>query len=99
MSTPGKTTRERGYGTAHKNLRKSYEKLVASGEALCWRCLENGLPEDQARIDPTDDWDLGHDDHDRTKYRGPEHVACNRGAPSRAKAGVTGPAFDHSRTW
>jgi hypothetical protein len=23
-------------------------------------------------------WDLGHDDFDRTIYRGPEHQRCNR---------------------
>lgn len=93
------TTAQRGYGTAHRKLRKQYEHLVASGEATCWRCLANGLTPDQARIDPTQPWDLGHDDHDRTQYRGPEHVTCNRGAPSKAKADHAGPAYDHSREW
>ena len=25
-------------------------------------------------------WDLGHDDYDRSIYRGPEHARCNRSA-------------------
>jgi hypothetical protein len=29
-------------------------------------------------IKPGDKWDLGHDDWDKTRYSGPEHLACNR---------------------
>ena len=64
----GRTT-ERGYGRAHRNLRAGYQLLMDQGQAYdCWRC---GDP-----IDPTC-WHLGHDDHDRSIYRGPECVPCN----------------------
>jgi hypothetical protein len=60
----------RGYGSRHKALRKRWEPKVAAGVVGCARC---GKP-----IAPGSAWDLGHDDHDRTKYNGPEHRACNR---------------------
>lgn len=68
----------RGYGRAHRQLRDQWAPLVAAGAVTCWRC--NHL------IGPRDPWDLGHDDHDRTRYRGPEHIACNRATrtPDRA---------------
>jgi hypothetical protein len=60
----------RGYGPAHKALRRRWAADVARGEVCCVRCgrfIFRGEP-----------WDLGHDDHDRTRYTGPEHRACNR---------------------
>jgi hypothetical protein len=45
---------------------------VEAGHIECWRC--------GYAIAPDEPWDLGHDDEDRTRYRGPEHVACNRSA-------------------
>jgi hypothetical protein len=97
------TTTQRGYDYQHKKLRKQYEPHVRSGQATCWRCLANGLPPEQARIKPGDDWDLGHDDHqlnpDGTrKVRGPEHIACNRATAGRHTA-LTGPPVDTSRRW
>ena len=64
------TTSQRGYGRGHRALKKHLEPVVAAGLARCWRC---GEP-----IDKDEPWDLGHDDHDRSRYRGPEHRACNR---------------------
>lgn len=72
---------DRGYGQQHRKIRDSYRALVASGGALCARCM---LP-----IDPSDAWDLGHDDQDRTLYSGPEHARCNRHAGARNGGRVT----------
>ncbi|UYL87831.1 polynucleotide kinase [Gordonia phage OneDirection] len=80
------TTTQRGYGSKHQNTRKRHEATVRAGNATCWRC---GQP-----IKTDEPWDLGHDDTDRTKYRGPEHVKCNRGAPRRQAHGA-----DTSRKW
>lgn len=65
----------RGYGAAHEALRRRYAPFVARGKVTCWRC---GL-----KIEPTEPWDLGHDDDDRARYTGPEHVRCNRATASR----------------
>lgn len=82
-----RTTAERGYGPDHKAERKRWEPVVRSGRAICWRC--------NRPIPPSGPWDLGHDDVDRSKYMGPEHVGCNRGAPSRNRAANC----DTSREW
>jgi hypothetical protein len=57
---------------------------VELGQDDCWRC---GKP-----ILPGDLWDLGHDDFDRDRYRGPEHRRCNRAAAGRV-------AVRRSRVW
>lgn len=72
------TTTQRGYGHDHQQLRKQAARLVATGTARCWRC--------EQLIDPREPWDLGHDDHDRTIYRGPEHQACNRATRRHTRA-------------
>jgi hypothetical protein len=74
-------TNARGYGSQHRAERAKWEHSVASGNAICWRCAQP--------IVPTDSWDLGHDDDDRTKYKGPEHTRCNRAAGGRKGAAVT----------
>lgn len=62
------------YNHTHRRLRRALAPLVASGLANCVRCGEL-IPAGAA-------WDLGHDD--RTgRHAGPEHAACNRGAPNR----------------
>jgi hypothetical protein len=69
MPSTGSTS-HRGYGNAHRKLRKQWEPRVSSGTVNCWRCGQ--------LIQRREPWDLGHDDADRTKYRGPEHIKCNR---------------------
>jgi hypothetical protein len=73
------STSGRGYGWNHQLRRKALEPLVAAGHATCWRC---GRP-----ILPTEKWDLGHDDEDRTRYRGPEHASCNRATNANRRSG------------
>jgi hypothetical protein len=68
---------QRGYDSEHERIRASWQRILDSGKPItCWRpgC---GKP-----IDPSN-WHLGHDDHDRTKYRGPECVPCNTATASR----------------
>lgn len=76
---------QRGYGPAHRKLRANWAKRVAAGNVNCARC---GKP-----ILPGQPWDLGHDDHDRTRYNGPECVPCNRSTARRR------PPRRHSRDW
>lgn len=75
---PRPTSAQRGYGYKHQKLRKRVARQVARGEAYCWRCLEEGKTKEEAWISPDSNWDLGHDDIDRSLYRGPEHASCNR---------------------
>jgi len=95
------STAQRGYGSAHQRLRKRLEPIVASGQAECWRC---GLP-----IQPGQEWDLGHDDEDRSIYRGPEHARradcpaggnrATRRLDRRPDAAPTAPPVDTTREW
>ncbi len=73
--------RSEAYGKTHKRLRSSWAKRVAAGGVSCARC---GLP-----IAVGAEWDLGHDDFDRTRYAGPEHRRCNRRAGGRVGAAIT----------
>ena len=72
------TTTQRGYGSAYAREARAWKRKVAAGQlVLCWRC---GLP-----ITDPNDVHLGHDDHDRTITRGPEHGrACNLRAAGKA---------------
>lgn len=62
---------DRGYDAAHVRESARWKAKVAAGEHVtCWRCGE-------PITDPSD-VHLGHDDHDRSITRGPEHGrACN----------------------
>lgn len=75
------STTDRGYGAAHQRERAKWKPKVDAGVVDCWRCGKRIKP------DPTltgDGWDLGHDDNDRSIYRGPEHSTCNRSKTGRA---------------
>jgi hypothetical protein len=74
---PRASTSSRGYGHMHQQLRKRWALEVATGQVPCARCGE--------LIRPDEPWDLGHDDHDRSKYTGPEHRACNRATNKRRR--------------
>ncbi len=67
---PRPQAHKRGYDWVHRRLRAKWGARVARGEVTCWRCRKP--------IRSWQAWDLGHDDEDRTVYRGPEHEACNR---------------------
>lgn len=69
------TPAQRGYGEAHRRLRATYQQRMNAGEMFtCWRC---GKP-----INPRS-WHLGHDDKDRSIYRGPECPLCNLATSGR----------------
>jgi hypothetical protein len=71
-------TATRGYGGEHQKLRRQYaDQLEREGVLQCWRC---GRP-----ILPGMKWHLGHDDWDRSIYRGPEHARENVRAPHLKK--------------
>ena len=105
MPSRGGTT-ARGYGYQHQAKRDRWKPKVAAGQVRCWRC--------KLHIQSGQKWDLGHDDYDRTKYRGPEHALakdCPAGG-NRATAGrrganpntgtvyiVTGPPASGKSTW
>lgn len=78
---------DRGYGYEHQKLRARVKRDVDAGRAYCWRCTK--------KIEPGSSFDLGHEDHDRTKYAGPEHVACNRATATHREANIV----DTSREW
>ena len=94
MPVPKRTTTAAGYGNAHQKLRKVWATKVDAGQVNCWRCgrwIRPGTP-----------WDLGHDDRDRGRYRGPEHARCNRATAThnakRKRRRITGlPRW--SRNW
>lgn len=75
------TRAQRGYGIDHDRTRRALAPIVAAGHATCWRC--------QAPITPGTDWHVGHDDHDRSITRGPEHAHCNLSAAGRSSHGLT----------
>jgi hypothetical protein len=73
----GNTT-ARGYGAAHQRKREQLLAAFQPGQP-CARC---GQP-----IASADDADLGHDDSDRSQYRGLEHKRCNRATSGRSRRG------------
>lgn len=74
------TRQQRGYGAEHDRLRAEYQRRMDAGETFtCWRCAEAGKPHE---VDPQH-WHLGHDDDDRSIYRGPECPAGNLATSQR----------------
>ena len=69
-------TTARGYGWQHQQLRAKVKRLVDQGDQTCWRC--------ERWLNPEEPWDLGHDDDDRSVYKGPECRPCNRATNGRA---------------
>lgn len=65
----------------HKARRKAIQAQIDTGQPVaCWRCgrpIVKGSP-----------WHLGHDDRDRTVYRGAECPTCNLTAAARKGARV-----------
>jgi hypothetical protein len=98
-------TRMKGYDARHQRVRRSWKLAVDAGEVACWRCGRL-IPPGGVGSCPAilasgrrcgknhRTWHLGHDDNDRTVYRGPEHPCCNVGAPRR-----TPPPARRSRIW
>lgn len=76
-----RSTSERGYGSSHQALRKAWQAKVSAGGVVCQRCGFEILPEGQ--------WDLGHDDNDRTAPQTPEHARCNRRAGGKKGAAAS----------
>jgi len=74
------TRQARGYDANHDRERRRWQQRLDAGETIiCWRCAETGTPH---KINPNH-WDLGHDDHNRNTYRGPECPAGNRATAGR----------------
>ena len=71
------TRQERGYDAKHDALRRLAIAKIAAGVVVrCWRC--------GGQIFTAHDLHIGHDDHDRTITRGPEHKLCNLSAAGRS---------------
>ena len=77
--TAADARRRREYASPrHRQTRAAWQKRIDRGEPIwCWRCRK-------VRITPGMKWHLGHDDQDRTIYRGPECVPCNLTAAAKA---------------
>lgn len=89
----GKSTTQRGYGSSHQRLRAHWQHRINTGEVItCWR------PDCGRRITGTD-WHLGHDDNDRSKYRGPECITCNLSAAGKKSHEKKPEREQQSRIW
>lgn len=84
------TTAKRGYGGGWVKLRASWQRRIDAGELVrCRRGVNCKLAEEVdgrlvgGVIGPETEWDLGHDDHDRSLPPHPEHLICNRATRGR----------------
>ena len=79
--TAAATERARVYATPeHKAMVHAVKAAVAAGTAHCWRCGRHIPPGSKAHA--------GHDDHDRTLYRGVECPQCNLVAAAKKGARI-----------
>ncbi len=96
MASTGSTT-ARGYGADHQKERARVKRdLVDPGIAYCWRCggwINPALRDQYGR----EMWDLGHDDHDRSVYRGPEHRG--RECPASGNRATNGRRVTKLQRW
>ena len=80
--TEAEKQRRKQYSSAeHQAAVKAVKAQVAAGNAHCWRCGRY-LP-------PGSPVHAGHDDHDRTVYRGPECPPCNRNTAASRGARIS----------
>jgi len=76
VDTAAGRAREAQYRSRDHRRRRAEAKVeVEAGRACCWRCGR--------WLAPGSLWHLGHDDVDRSVYRGPECVSCNVKAAAR----------------
>lgn len=93
MANPGYN-----WSDGHPQRRAAYVKqLQQDGYLTCWRCAEAGIADGSQLILTAEDMHVGHDDHDRTVTRGPEHRLCNLRAAADKTNGKLG--IPHSRNW
>lgn len=71
------------YPWAHWQERQRLKPIVAQGTTVCARAALGQCLMPKPVILPGQPWDLGHPDHDRTRWSGPEHRRCNRAAAAR----------------
>lgn len=89
--TPARRARVEQYRSPeHRRRRQAGQRDVDAGRANCWRC-GRWLP-------PGQPWHVGHDDYDRTIYRGTECVPCNLDAAARANAASRRGTYRHAST-
>jgi len=84
---------KRRYDRHHRLVRRKYESVVRSGQAVCARCQQPILPGEL--------WDLDHDDEDplQRRYLGPSHRRCNRAVVTHLKQALIPEPTRHSREW
>lgn len=79
--TAAAAARRREYDSVeYRRTRTRLGKLVASGQATCWRCGK--------WLAPGGKWHTGHDDDDRRIVRGAECVKCNLSAAASKGARI-----------
>jgi hypothetical protein len=96
---PNGRTTTLGYGHTHQQERKRLEPIVAQGLTVCTRHGHPQFPDCPGLIQPTHEWELGHDDTDKGAYTGPEHKTCNRRAGGLKRIGKLIPRGYQSHEW